>query len=98
AVARPVMFVPTYQGLGASDFFRPEAARSCFPFDRPHGLRFYRARNAIYHLFNALRRLRPRLNVIAPDYYSGNEILAMRAAGASIHYCPIRRDMQLDPD
>ena len=40
----------------------------------------------------------PRLTVLAPDYNSGNEILAMRAAGATIHYCPVDRDMQLDPD
>jgi dTDP-4-amino-4,6-dideoxygalactose transaminase len=40
--------------------------------------------------------VRPRLNVVVPDYYSGNEVLAMRAAGATIHYCPVGRDMQLD--
>ena len=37
----------------------------------------------------------PRLTVLAPDYNSGNEILAMRAAGATIHYCPVDRHMQL---
>jgi dTDP-4-amino-4,6-dideoxygalactose transaminase len=36
--------------------------------------------------------------VVAPDYNSGNEILAMRAAGATIRYCPVRGDMSLDPD
>ena len=36
--------------------------------------------------------------MLAPDYNSGNEILAMRAAGARIHYCPVDRRMQLDPD
>jgi dTDP-4-amino-4,6-dideoxygalactose transaminase len=73
-------------------------ARACFPFDVPHRLPFYRARNAIYHLFRALLETNPGLSVLAPDYNSGNEILAMRSAGAVIHYCPVRRDMTLDPE
>jgi dTDP-4-amino-4,6-dideoxygalactose transaminase len=101
------MFVPTYQGLSATDVVRPWLAEAraerqadqCFPFDvpHPHRLSFYRARNAIYHLFRALVAENPRLTVLAPDYYSGNEILAMRAAGATIHYCPVDGNMQLDP-
>jgi dTDP-4-amino-4,6-dideoxygalactose transaminase len=93
-------FVPTYQGLSAIDLVRPvPAARAdCFPFDVPDRLPFYRARNAIYHLFTALRERNPGLTVLAPDYNSGNEILAMRAAGAGILYCPVNRQMQLDPD
>jgi dTDP-4-amino-4,6-dideoxygalactose transaminase len=71
---------------------------ACFPFDVPDRLSFYRARNAIYHLFRALVASNPRLTVLAPDYYSGNEIMAIRAAGATIHYCPVDRNMQLDPD
>ena len=114
------MFVPTYQGLSATDFVRPLVAgafagrraalagararrqpggrTSCFPFDAPHRLSFYRARNAIYHLFRELVAARPGLTVLAPDYYSGNEILAIRAAGAKIRYCPVDRNMQLDPE
>ena len=93
-------FVPTYQGLSALDFVRPATAAraACFPFDVPDRLPFYRARNAIYHLFTAIRERNPGLTVLAPDYNSGNEILAMRAAGAGIRYCPVNRQMQLDPD
>ena len=103
-------FVPTYQGLSARDLVRPAFARhasagrsesspqACFPFDVPHRLPFYRARNAIYHLFRALIETNPGMSVLAPDYNSGNEILAMRAAGAAIHYCPVRGDLTLDPD
>jgi dTDP-4-amino-4,6-dideoxygalactose transaminase len=91
-------FVPTYQGLSASDFVRTRAAANGFPFNAPHGVSFYRARNAIYHLFRALLATNPGLTVLAPDYNSGNEILAMRAAGAALRYYPIRRDMTLDPD
>ena len=91
-------FVPTYQVLSATDFVRTAAKETdCFPFNVPHRLPFYRARNAIYHLFRALIETNPGLTVLAPDYNSGNEILAMRAAGASIRYCPVRRDLTLDP-
>jgi dTDP-4-amino-4,6-dideoxygalactose transaminase len=93
------MFVPTYQGLTARDVLKAAGAqRRCFPFTAAHELRFYRARNAIYYLFRALHAIKPGLTVLAPDYYSGNEVLAMRAAGATIQLCPVRRNMQLDPD
>jgi hypothetical protein len=91
-------FVPTYQGLSATDFIRSAVKETdCFPFNVPHRLPFYRARNAIYHLFRALIETNPGLTVLAPDYNSGNEILAMRAAGATLRYCPVRRDLTLDP-
>jgi dTDP-4-amino-4,6-dideoxygalactose transaminase len=92
-------YVPMYQGLSATDFVRPASTGTdCFPFNVPHRLPFYRARNAIYHLFRALLETNPGLTVLAPDYNSGNEILAMRAAGATIRYCPVRGDMTLDPE
>jgi len=93
-------FVPTYQGLSAADFVRPAAATrgACFPFNATGRLPFYRARNAIYHLFTTLVAQNPRLTVLAPDYNSGNEILAMRAAGAQIQYCPVDREMQMRPE
>jgi dTDP-4-amino-4,6-dideoxygalactose transaminase len=90
--------VPTYQGLSAADLLRGTSATAStgFPLDVPGRLPFYRARNAIYHLFRELVERNPRLTVLAPDYNSGNEVLAMRAAGAQIHYYPIGRRMQLD--
>ena len=92
-------FVPIYQGLSPLDLVRRSVARkTSFPFDVPDRLPFYRCRNAIYHLFRALVAANPRLTVLAPDYNSGNEILAMRAAGANIVYCPVGPDMQLDPE
>ena len=91
-------FVPTYQGLSASHFVRPVVSGAApFPFNVAHRLPYYRARNAIYHLFRALIETNPSLTVLAPDYYSGNEILAIRAAGATIHYCPVGADMRWDP-
>jgi len=95
------LFVPTYQGLSAADLLRrtSKAATTAFPLNAPGRLPFYRARNAIYHLFRTLvDERRPGLTVLAPDYNSGNEILAMRAAGVRLHYCQVDRHMQLDPD
>jgi hypothetical protein len=92
------MYVPAYPGLWPADLIRPRTTgHGCFPFDAPHQLRFYRARNAIYHLFTALEATRGPLTVIAPDYHSGNEVLAIRAAGATIRFAHVDREMRLDP-
>jgi hypothetical protein len=92
------MYVPAFPGLAPSDLIRSRAKRAApFPFSAPRQLRFYRARNAIYHLFRVLPTKHRRLRVIAPDYYSGNEVLAMRGAGAMIHHARVDRDMRLDP-
>ena len=92
-------FVPTYQGLRVSDLIRRPSRThaSPYPFNAPHRRSHYRARNAIYHLFRALVSAHPRLTVLAPDYYSGNEIMALAAAGATIRYCPVGPDMRWDP-
>jgi perosamine synthetase len=67
-----------------------------FPLDVPGAVYFDRARNALYHLFRAL--IRPGDRVLVPDYHGGNEVLAIRAAGATLRYYPIRRDLQPDLD
>jgi dTDP-4-amino-4,6-dideoxygalactose transaminase len=56
---------------------------------------FYVARNGIYHLFRALG-LASQENVLVPNYHSGNETSAMRAAGVNIRFYPILRDLQPD--
>ena len=68
-----------------------------FPFGARHQVRFYRARNAIYHLCRVLGAQRKALTVLVPDYNSGNEILALRAAGATLHFYPVGPDGQADP-
>ena len=92
------MRVPVFHGLSPLDLVRPRQARTVFPFDAPRRTEFYRARNAIYYLFLALGERRGPLTVLVPDYNSGNEVLAIKAAGASIVYCPVRPDMTMDPD
>ncbi len=90
------MYVPTFQGLSAIDLMRPAArGATCFPFNAPR-LSFYRARNAIYHLFKALHAVGPARTVLVPDYNSGNEVMALEAAGATLHFYRIGHDMQPD--
>jgi dTDP-4-amino-4,6-dideoxygalactose transaminase len=92
------MFIPTFQGLTATDFVLTASGRTTerrYPFDVPH-LTFYRARNAIYHLFKVLRSGTERLTVLVPDYNSGNEVLALEAAGATIRYYGVGPDGQVD--
>src|SRR5947208_1869227 len=93
------MYVPAFHGLTPMDLIRPVRPQPLgFPFDATRRRYFYRARNAIYYLFRALRSQSSRLLVLVPDYNSGNEVLAMRAAGAAIQYYPVGRDMQIDPE
>ena len=92
------MFIPTFQGLTATDFVLSAAGGSTarrYPFAVPH-LSFYRARNAIYHLFRVLKATNEELTVLVPDYNSGNEVLALEAAGATIRYYPVGPDGQAD--
>ncbi len=71
------------------------AAQLPFPLCAESKTFYYLARNAIYHLFRGLR-LEPDQTVLAPDYHSGNEVAAIRAAGVKLRFYPIRRNLQPD--
>lgn len=90
------MYVSAWPGLTPAAFFRSpvESARP-FPLSAIQSIAFYRARNAIYHLFRALDGGRGR-TVLVPDYHSGNEIAAIRAAGAHVRFYHVGRDLQPD--
>lgn len=91
------MHVPACHGLNPAIALKgPARGPRPFPIGDPGALMFYRARNAIYHLFHAL--LRPGDSVLVPDYHSGNEVMAIRAAGARLVYYSIDRRMQPDLD
>lgn len=90
--------VAVWHGLSPIDWVRPPSGAALpFPFSAAHKTYGYLARNLIYHLFSALR-LRPDEGVLVPDYHHGNEILAMRAAGASLHFYPVRKTLEMDLD
>ena len=62
-----------------------------YPFDA-QPMTFYRARNAIYYLFEALKQPNNRLTVLVPDYNSGNEVLALEQRARP---CAITRSAQM---
>jgi perosamine synthetase len=91
------MYVSSGPGLDPRRLVAPASAEvPPFPLDVPEAVYFSRARNALYHLVRAL--IRPGDRVLVPDYHGGNEILAIRAAGATVRYYPIHRDLRPDLD
>jgi perosamine synthetase len=91
------MYIPSWPSPTAEQLFFDAKTQISLPYPlrRPGGKYFYVARNGIYHLFRALG-LRAGENVLVPDYHSGNETSAIRAAGTAIRFYPIRRDLQPD--
>jgi dTDP-4-amino-4,6-dideoxygalactose transaminase len=68
-----------------------------YPLCAPRTHYSYVARNVIYHLFRSLVK-RGEDVVLVPSYHHGNEIRAMRAAGAKLRFYPVGRDLQPDWD
>jgi dTDP-4-amino-4,6-dideoxygalactose transaminase len=90
------MYVSPWPGLTFRDFMPARRKRGVpYPFSEARRSSFVVARSGIYQLFRALR-FQPGETVLVPDYYSGNEVAAIRAAGASIVFYPIRRNLEPD--
>lgn len=92
------LYVPAWPGLAVEHFQqRPHDESMPFPLNAQNTVYFYRARNALYHLFRALQWQQDEV-VLVPDYHSGNEVSALRAAGANVCFYPIRFNLQPDLD
>jgi dTDP-4-amino-4,6-dideoxygalactose transaminase len=92
------VYVSSWPGMTLREFFQHQSDRRLpFPLSTENRLSFYVARSGIYHLFRALGFKQGDI-VLVPDYHSGNEVAAIRAAGASIVYYPIRRNLEPDMD
>jgi len=92
------MYVPAWQGLTLRGFMaHPNENLAPFPFHAPHRTAFHTARSAIYHLFRKLVES-GRTKVLVPDYHMGNEVRAIRAAGAEVELYSIGIDGQPDFD
>lgn len=90
------MYVSNEHGLSPTTLARaPLPPPLPFPLDAPGRMFFYRARNAIYHLFRALD-FDDGSTVLVPDYHNSNEVLAIRAAGARIRFYRIGRNLEVD--
>ena len=90
------MYVSSWPGLTLRDLRSSRSDRNLpFPLNSENRLSFCVARSGIYHLFHALRFKKGEV-VLVPDYHSGNEVSAIRAAGAAIVYYPILRNLEPD--
>jgi dTDP-4-amino-4,6-dideoxygalactose transaminase len=87
-------YVPAWPVLGPGQLLGAPASRATLPFPlgQPDARRFYVARNAIYQLFRALGGG----TVLVPSYHHGNEVRAIRAAGARVRFYPVDRQMRPD--
>jgi dTDP-4-amino-4,6-dideoxygalactose transaminase len=92
------MYISASPSLSPAYFLKSSVPNPLpFPLDRSNSTYFYVARNGIYHLMRSLGVGKGGV-VLAPDYYHGNEIRAMRAAGATIQFYPVRKNLQADLD
>jgi len=90
------MYISCWPVLDPRYFLAPEeSTRAPFPLSAARAKYFYLARNAIYHLVRRLA-LKDGETILMPDYHSGNEVAAVRAAGVRPRYYPIRRDLRPD--
>jgi perosamine synthetase len=91
------MYVQRQPGLFPGELKRRDGTQLPFPLSASNRTFSYMARGVIYHLFRSMK-LRPGETVLVPDYHSGVEIWAMRAAGVNLRYYPVRSDMEIDMD
>jgi perosamine synthetase len=92
------MYVSSWPGLRLRELLPSRSVCPMpYPLNSKNRVSFCVARSGIYHLFLTLR-FQPGETVLVPDYYSGNEVAAIRAAGATISFYPIRRNLEPDLD
>ncbi len=93
------MYISSWPGLTPHDLLphAHEGRRLPYPLNAENRLSFCVARSGIYHLFRALEFKKGDIALV-PDYHSGNEVSAIQAAGATIVYYPILRNLEPDLD
>jgi len=92
----PVMYLPAWQGLGVRELCRTDRHASLpFPLSAPNATYFHTARSAIYQVFRKLVE-GGRCVVLMPDYHMGNEVRAVRHAGAQIVWYPVTGRFAID--
>jgi dTDP-4-amino-4,6-dideoxygalactose transaminase len=92
------MYISSWPGLTPYELLQPYSEGSLpYPLNDANRLSFCVARSGIYHLFRALDFQKDDI-VLVPDYHSGNEVSAIQAAGATIVFYPILRNLEPDLD
>jgi perosamine synthetase len=92
------VYVSAWPALAPSLLARPRrngAVPAPFPFGAPRTQAYHVARYGIYQLFRALQ-FGSRDRVLVPAYHHGNEVRAIRAAGAQPFFYSIGTDLQPD--
>jgi dTDP-4-amino-4,6-dideoxygalactose transaminase len=89
------MYLPAWQGLGLHELYAHDKQDLPFPLNAADTTFFHTARSAIYYLFRELVRSGRRV-VLVPDYHMGNEVRAIRAAGAQIIWYPVAHDFEMN--
>jgi dTDP-4-amino-4,6-dideoxygalactose transaminase len=89
------MYLPAWPGLSLGDVCAKSRKDLPFPLNEVNTTYFHTARSAIYYLFKELVK-NGRRTVLVPDYHMGNEVRAIRAAGAEIIWYPVTGDFEID--
>jgi len=90
------MYVPAEHGLTFASLVRRRRGTAApFPLSAPRRWYFYRARNAIYHVFRGLGFGEKDI-VLMPDYHNTNEVAAVRASGAAVRFYRVGRNLEPD--
>lgn len=92
------MYIPTWPCLSPAHLLSSRRTVDLpFPLNASFRKCFFSARYGIYQLFRMLRFQQDEI-VLVPDYHHGNEVRAIRAAGASIRFYRIGRNLEPDLD
>jgi dTDP-4-amino-4,6-dideoxygalactose transaminase len=93
------VYVSAWPGLSPALLLGPprREPEPPFPLGASGARYFYVARYGIYQLFRALG-FAPADTVLVPAYHHGNEVRAIRAAGARVEFYPSGLDLRADPD
>lgn len=92
------MHVSTWPSLNPLLLVQQQSScRTPFPFYAPHKVHGYLARSLIYHLFRAMK-IQPGETVLVPDYHHGNEVQAIKAAGAKLKFYRVDKELRIDPE
>jgi dTDP-4-amino-4,6-dideoxygalactose transaminase len=89
------MYLAAWPGLGLQELSNSECHPLPFPLAADHTTCFHTARSAIYYLFTELVKSGHGV-VLVPDYHMGNEVRAIRAAGAQIVWYPATGRFEID--
>lgn len=92
------MYIPAWPSLSPAYFVKSSVADGLpFPLCSESNAYFYVARSGIYHLSRSLGLDKGGV-ILVPDYHHGNEIFALKAAGAKLRFYAVKKNLDADLD